>query len=1312
MEIYVHDRTGAIARHLSLPRNEGITLLGAAEVPDSVDDSDCCDQEIVGGDLAGELMSAANTAVKHADSRLQGDSHAPRKLLQPKILLPVFNEDTLFVLRRKVALAIGVPFYRLFMWLEMGDRSNKSHRTVDFMYSIIMNTIIELPLRLTDLFIGNDGDNAESGRSADLLFGCPIDYALIKAEGRIRYDSVEFFRQVGAEIPAFVSASSGDQQSWSVHVCDFYDFYEPHAIDIINALKAQKSTWVRGFVNKFWPMITDDVLELIIGGREAEIEQTVPMLYNSPATLERQCRLIKELHAGAGLKGARAINDEFTMSITHAIVTMTNPQLRINLMSMFNSIATSNNIPLIHLVNSGNNQILEKTFPAADIFSIMAFLKTPAEFKDGIIVGLWIDVSAFMPVVSGKQMIYLNILADGQMSVYTNWREDYKITYESHMKIINRFVNPIIERLNEHYEQYTSSLLYHFTPDRARFKSLSVSIYWKKIASDADFRDFRDELKQYVSDGIFENNRFTNLQKDAVHLDFVKGGSHRDPYMISYRVSRDAFNYYSWLWLPHVHRIWMSLYGGIPIRIIHRGTDIRFELHNITPASLELFKHYMSAILFRSLGKTESRAGKTKITQKKLAKLNASDPVLYKFVKIDQHGDKKIYPVTCQQPKQPVIFSAQEFDQLSAAERKHLVKYWNYTYSEPAYYRCPSADYPHLGFQVDVHPNGFCLPCCQKLDPRTKPFYSKCMSHEDTDVTKDSRPNRHIFLYRDSPLDEGRLGHVPAIARYLANDRIHIFGVQQYLRGFGNIGLLKAIVLLLSTTVKAFVGKIMKIVKDVHVLQDLHEIFIKENVAHIFYRSNAEFNQLWLDMAEQIYDVNVLQINLQTHTARSAIGYIKNTIICLEKSGGIYEPVLEVDVKTYHLASETTKVPLAAAFGRRIFDIKQLKSIIIPALGASNIMYKQIPEKIALRICVHDTELGHCYRLDNSKGLVHLPFEYARNPLRSTTIDELHEKIETVAQIPFDRLRFDWLLQLIMDMKINIAYGIRAEGRVRILVDSKNRLYYTDATVAECESRGWPCDDDWHYDVNYVYQQVYTKFDMQVFMERSKQLVEFRQDMSAASNRELYNQLIYRNLTYVFILALSEFRNVDLREKIMQRIRDKVPFSDLALSPQDQQSLRQFIIMPNRRNIAKRNYEVVMRSLQLFKFEFDDAYLQWMRKQPAEELLSMIRSMTAKYVKFVATADSADDVRRHRPVMYHSLLAYEKHPLTVVGDERLYYEELSKHFVNPLYCNYFTTQSFGELFDDDLKNIDYTKLVLRPGERLDMTFLKLSEVDE
>lgn len=1295
MDVRLHAKTGEVVKSLSLVWNEGI---------------------ITGGDLADELMSAAKSTdrtSKGADSIMRTS-----KFTSNKISLPVFNEDTLFIVRRKIALALGVPFYRLFMWITYGSDGSHAGASpvhtsgvsgvvvvspIDYMYSIITNTIIEIPLSIDELFSTSTADGVAVH---DSIFGAPIDFTLIKAEGRIRYDSLEFFRQLGT---ISGGGAETDRGAPTFHVVDFYDFYEPYAIDVINALKQQKHTWVRGFVNKYWPMITDEVLELIILGREVDVELNIPLLYNNPSTLDAQCGLIKELHTGAAMKGARTIFDDFTMSITHAIVTIANPQLRINMVSMFNSIATSNNIPLIHLMNHSNDQILQKTFPAADVYGITAFVKTPAEFKDGIVIGMWIDVSKFLNVVSGKQMIYLNILADGQMSVYTNWREDYKITYDLHIKIINRYVNPVIERLNEHYDQYTSSLLYQFTPDRTRFKSLSVSIYWKKIVSDADFKDFRAELKRYIGNGIFELNRFSALQKDAIHLDFVKGGSHRDPYLISYRVSRDAFNYYSWMWLPQVTRIWTSLYGGIPARIIHRATDIRFELQNITPASLDLFKRYMSAILRKSLGGAESGV-KLKSTQKKLAKLNAADPVLFKFVKIDQHGDKKIYPVTCQQPKQPVMFSAQEYETLSDSERKRLTKYWNFTYSEPAYYKCPSADYPHLGFQIDVHPSGFCLPCCQKLDPRVKPYYNKCMAHDDTEVTKDARPNRHIFLYRDSPLDAGRIGQVPAISRYMANDHIYLYGVPQYLRGFGNVGLLNSIVLLLSTDVKTFVGKIMKIVKDIHVLQDLHEIFIKNNIAHIFYRSNAEFNQLWVDMASQIYDVNVLQINLQNHSARSEIGYIKNNIIIIEKSGGIFEPVLEVDVKAYYVSTETGKIPIASAFGKRVFDIKALRTIIMPALGASNIHYKLIPEKVVSRIRINDTDLGYCYNMPSKaggKGLLHLPVDYIRNPLRSTTVDELNATIEELDTIPFDRLRFDWLVELLTAMKIIVAYGIRSEGRVRIVVDSKNRLYYTDASIDEFTAHGWSCDDDWHYDVNYVYKQIYTKFDMQAFIDRSKQVAEFKGHMNEAADHELYNQLIYRNLTYVFILALSEFRNTELRAKIMDRIRDKRTFADIDLSPQDAQSLRMHIITPNRRNIAKKNYDVVMRSLQLFKFEFDDAYLQWMRQQPTDELLRMIKDLIYKYVRFVD-----DPGQRHKPLMYHSLHAYEKKPLVIVGDERKYYAELGQHFVNPLYRNYFTTQSFGELFDDDLKNIDYTKLVLRPGERLDLTFNSLTAADD
>lgn len=122
--------------------------------------------------------------------------------------------------------------------------------------------------------------------------------------------------------------------------------------------------------------------------------------------------------------------------------------------------------------------------------------------------------------------------------------------------------------------------------------------------------------------------------------------------------------------------------------------------------------------------------------------IQASDPVLYRY----KSTKKNNYSRICQKRFQP---------KLATSSTPNAFKYHNFTFNLPQYYVCPTKENPHLGLLTGHHPNGYCLPCCRKLEQSDKnKLLPKCITGEtlDDDLYKTSRTTNKYYII-DYPND-------------------------------------------------------------------------------------------------------------------------------------------------------------------------------------------------------------------------------------------------------------------------------------------------------------------------------------------------------------------------------------------------------------------------------------------------------------------------------------------------------------------------------------------------------------------------------
>jgi hypothetical protein len=1169
-------------------------------------------------------------------------------MLPKKPLLPLFGEDSLALTRQKISLALGVPCYRLLLY------------TDSFMFfTVIVNGINEFVTDPDDIF----------RESPDMMFGCPIDIQMSQMRGLFRIETTETF--------TMLSTLAGDDKSINIYCLDLMTILEPNWKRILSSSMDQQNLLYYGFVCKYWPMISSENWTAIVGGMEQSLQGQFPNLFADWELVSTHTKQVIELTKAGWSKRAQEIQSKLDTSITFAEVNIINSQPRIDIIALFNAINTNINIPLIILMPSRTYQAVRKSFPAAPVYDKKRTIKIPPNFKKGIVIVYSTDLSKYLGVLDGNVLMFINIQINGQLAVITKWREDFQITFDKHVQIMKTFINPIIEELNAVHGTFMYSKFPLFDEHRINFRNINVSLYWRQTLTLANYKELRARTKEYVGNGIFEVNRFTNFLSDIISYDFVKAGTYHNPFVIDYRVTSDTFNYYSWMWNLNIARLWFSTYHGFQMKAIHRSTDLHIDISNINPQALELFKHYYCGILAElPVSNNESSVVNFK---KRINKLNYLDHLLFKFVKEQVGGKNLIYSVVCQAPKQPIIYNPDEVGALSATEKKKLTEYWNFTYNRPAYYRCPNPKYPHLAFQVGVHPDGYCLPCCQKLAQTHHGFYYDCLNREKG-VTKNYKVNKHILHYSEYALEAGRIGYCPVMQKFLEAP-VYLAGVIQEDRFVGVTGLLNSILIVLRVRLVEFVKRIVRTLADKDLIRDLIEVLVKKNPKFVIARSTEEMHELWLDVSWRVFGINIVIINIESQQAKTQIGqYSKNAII-IEKQNSIYEPLVQMDTTKFVVDQSAN---LMDCLTNTVFSSRQLKSVLIHPTRINQINYDRVPRQVVAKVVFSGTTIAHVYQ--GNGGEICLPPQYQLVPAPPET--------PILDQIPYDRLKLAPILDFIGANNIQFVNGIQMNGdRIGGATDKLNRVYYFSSTVAEYRKYG-PIES-WGYDLNEIYRAYYRGREFDTLREQIASEDMFFESMNEKNNNEINRQMAYRNLIYLFILVLSKEKNSDMRDKIVEAIKNNITLYTLGLSRNDINSLMTIMMQTHKKVVKSQNYEMLKLILEQHQFDFDEAYFIAFRQLSVTDLKARIKSMIERYVHFTTQSVPIQPI-------YYDLSYYEKNLMTIYGDQDKMLNLLIKDIHNPLMYEYFSMRTFEKFFTSKYENIDYSRFTVKPGEKLEL----------
>lgn len=734
----------------------------------------------------------------------------------------VFPEDKISELREKIYATSGVPPYRQHLYWISQDR-------ITHPYKIYADGIYEIDIK--DTFNVSDSINN--------VLGIPVDKLLYNLRNELKIESNDQFTLLG---------NLRNANTFYIVDCDRY----------ISDISVQLSSLIEdtykfelfyyGFIVKFWPQMTAEVFRDYITS-----EQNMPVKYPD---LSRNRTILRKLHSMERkivngnyrnknkIKAAMGKNT-IKVAITSLIATTIAPTgTVINIRNLFDKLPVNKCRPQIHayVTYEGQNYMLKKKH--AKNKSDISF---PSALKSGIVIAISLKkrdqesyhAKSSISTIENEQSryLFLNILPNGQYYLKSVWGEEDELDFTDVLKIMKKFTEPIIEEINNlgKYIFISGRNLNVISKSNVKYKSINVCIFWKRLMSESTFKIIKSYWDSYVRAGIISSR---GIQQSGIYeFMFRKGITEFDLNLIERVLSAANLetmrNHYSRYSDNTLKQKWQQLYDGRVIKMIHRTTDVKFDVTNIKEQEFDIFFVYLVNYILNSSADNSFKTKTTTIVSsekiKKLKKLRETDPELYNLKK---YGSKKVYSILCQNPRQPIIYTDDEIDRMPQKSIKELEKYWNFTLNKPAYYGCPNSKYPHLSFIVGVHPNNYCLPCCGKsaaaVESKKRYINKICLDKyefsEDEMKTKgdiSGLRSRHVMNY-GKEIDVGRISKLPpsAITGLLYNSReddsenYYVFGVPQNFPSAANAGVLYALAETMGITPVETVDRILKELKS------------------------------------------------------------------------------------------------------------------------------------------------------------------------------------------------------------------------------------------------------------------------------------------------------------------------------------------------------------------------------------------------------------------------------------------------------------------------------------------------------------------
>lgn len=678
-----------------------------------------------------------------------------------------FNIDTLHSMREKIYALTGIPLFRQHVVYFTGESMHNLYYMSIFNDPVIVNIMSDL-------------DNYDES-----LIGLPVYRNIFNNKDIIHLEVLDYSILMSKDITKII-------------VVDLFDILRQDSPKLIELFEQEYAIelFYYGFIYKYYPMLTYQIFMEIYRDKK-DLSYIYPALSPNLTKLKEKYAAEQKVYANLIEKSknaeayiAKATNLQ-TYSVTR-IVAATNVPL-IDIRTLFDIMPLSDdNIYMVAIVEIGTDRfIIEK--------------KHNLLFDDTIARPQLHKNQLFIYTNGGSRILITKEQCIVNITLEENDRLSHAAAKEHAVKIIYPYLSIVKKNASTVVKSGTLSSL------QFRITSSNIVLIFPETLNTSVFMNLPGFLKQYEKTGLLS-------------IKISKGGEHLLTFHSGTTIQNEKLTY-KYLYETYDHDK-VRLLSEKTVKIIQRASDIMFLLSDITDTEFIIMKMILDTIMYLYVSNSSNKQSVDVKNTKIIKRLKEIDPMLFDLKRHDPNS--QVYSIKCQLDRQPTIYRENEIPNLPQNIKAKLVKFINFTDGSNVFYHCPNKTFPHLSFRPQVHPLGYCLPCCRQettnKDATSVKIDNLCLqkhklSKKEISSLQGDAESEHILSFgKFVPIGRKSVLHHMFILQILKEKNISktnylLIGVNQHVAGMSEVGLIFSMAFILNKSVIDFLKEIFR---DIH----------------------------------------------------------------------------------------------------------------------------------------------------------------------------------------------------------------------------------------------------------------------------------------------------------------------------------------------------------------------------------------------------------------------------------------------------------------------------------------------------------------
>lgn len=846
----------------------------------------------------------------------------------------MFPEDSILEVKKKLYVQSGVPIFRQHLWIELANKVLPLH------YSVVTGSREVGNKRNQDIIFPNMKKILQSKHFKEMIQGIPINMRAYSLKNEIKIEALDEFKLL-----QHYYYSYGITEYFMIDLNSF-----ALNVDALKNDRYQLELLYYGFIMLYFPMMTLPVFVQWITS-PGELKSYYPDLLPNKHTLIEQFKAEQEIFDIRYSLNDKSKYPELESAITYSAIAVTNYSYNedaIFIRNLFDYFALDETVDACKCVIG--QAYLSRGLKGGEATATgigEKYVILNKTYNNTLPIQDEIPMNSIMFRLNVKTTRYMHILVlkNGSYRVFARWKEEDRYDFSDILTITKISLGEFIERINSGGSLIGDIKLSVPSHSNSRFAEINISMFYKKPLTEIEFASLKSQADYFVKAGIMIKAIQEKVYASSADYYFYKGMFQYDLKRLEH--SLRILNYYEFLSEALVKQKWETLFAKTrSTKLIHRLSDVKMEITGVREQEFDTYFWIITTLfyMFEISNKKLFKAKRHLVTKSDVFHwpggqapkqyvqyLKSFDPLLYNFKKRSrelERGRKKsleaivknvtkiskskgrssrtptdksmgkqdinIYSKLCQRPFQPKILTPDDYDHLSAEQKKKVIKYWNFTTQSEAYYACPNKKFPNLRFIVKKHPLDYCIPCCKKREVSSVSDVQKtCMENhiyvqEKRNITITSR---YIMTYGKN-IEPGRLSQLPensleplfyesssahsAESGCSMSEGFYVYGSHQHTQSVTNIGyvltLVHAMNLTLDDLIEKTIAFLRKFPEKFNML--LHGLILQyfksasdfeKYVWMLSYKSKsilpakeAPWNKIFIDIAKLFFNINTI----------------------------------------------------------------------------------------------------------------------------------------------------------------------------------------------------------------------------------------------------------------------------------------------------------------------------------------------------------------------------------------------------------------------------------------------------------------------